>query len=681
MLKKAPVKYVKNKSSNQNQNNIQKKFLYLIPALFFLSVSLLYLKNLTRDIYAGDLGDLVTAAYVFGVPHPPGYALFTLLGSILSHIPFPLPIVSRVGLISIMSSILSLFIIYKFSYRTTKSLAISILSVSILAFSYPFWMQAEIPEVFALNNFLAIIILYFAILFYQEKKSKYLYLLAFFSSLSLTHHNTILTIFPSVLILTLKHWKFIFFESKKRIIFLLLSFILGLTPFLYIPIAASYNPPINWDNVSNLNSFFHLILRKDYGALPITSSTPLTVRIIILQNYFSHLFSAYSFLIIIISMIGIFKLLKSDKRLMFSFIIAFFLSGPTLLFYIAPIIKSSHEWGVIERIYVLSFVTFIFFVPFGFLFIKNFLDSKFSKKIYTTIIIFYFFIIPIMLIIYNLPKTDLSKTAIGNTFALNILLYLPKNSTLFTGGDTTTFNIWYQYYALGIRPDIYLINPHGIDYLKNTLNKEKIAKTKSSNSIKRANSIFSTHPIKVEKKLILVPKGLVFEIIPEKDLPSKDKYLNDIENILGRINMVTRKDLTTSEMNLIAAEIPLLYSNALLRIGNFINSYYNDQKIAMEFYEKALSIDNENSEVYFAIGINQYKLFKDCRKSEENIKKAISYYPVWKTYYSYLYIIYDKCNKDQKTLTDFKDYYKKYFNKDIDLEKDFRIKNLELPST
>src|SRR3989344_8286706 len=88
MLKKAPVKYVKNKSSNQNQNNIQKKFLYLIPALFFLSVSLLYLKNLTRDIYAGDLGDLVTAAYVFGVPHPPGYALFTLLGSILSPISF-----------------------------------------------------------------------------------------------------------------------------------------------------------------------------------------------------------------------------------------------------------------------------------------------------------------------------------------------------------------------------------------------------------------------------------------------------------------------------------------------------------------------------------------------------------------------------------------------------------------
>src|SRR3989338_662013 len=99
----------------------------LIVIIFFLIIALIYLHNLTRDIYSGDIGDLVTAAYVGGVAHPPGYPLFSLLGFILSHLPFPLPVVSRVGLISVFSSLAGLIIYYNFANKVTKSIFLSLL--------------------------------------------------------------------------------------------------------------------------------------------------------------------------------------------------------------------------------------------------------------------------------------------------------------------------------------------------------------------------------------------------------------------------------------------------------------------------------------------------------------------------------------------------------------------------
>src|SRR5258708_21392292 len=135
----------------------------VIPIVVFIFVSLLYLHNITHDIYSGDNGDLVTASYVFGVAHPPGYPLFTSIGFILSHLPISFAVVTKVTLLSVIASILGLFFFFKLSMRATQSYLISIISTLALAFSYLFWLFTEVPEVFALNNFFIIILFYFAV--------------------------------------------------------------------------------------------------------------------------------------------------------------------------------------------------------------------------------------------------------------------------------------------------------------------------------------------------------------------------------------------------------------------------------------------------------------------------------------------------------------------------------------
>src|SRR5258708_1293462 len=111
----------------------------VILAVFFLFTFFLYLHNIAHDIFGGDNGDLVTAAYVFGVAHPPGYPLLMLFGYIISHISLPLPVAARVSLISIVSSLIALIFFYHLIRKETNSFLIAIISSSTLAFSYLFW--------------------------------------------------------------------------------------------------------------------------------------------------------------------------------------------------------------------------------------------------------------------------------------------------------------------------------------------------------------------------------------------------------------------------------------------------------------------------------------------------------------------------------------------------------------
>ncbi|OGK33168.1 hypothetical protein A3F58_00745 [Candidatus Roizmanbacteria bacterium RIFCSPHIGHO2_12_FULL_37_9b] len=660
----------------------------IVVLIFFTLVGVIYLHNLTRDVYSGDIGDLVTAAYVGGVAHPPGYPLFSLMGFIFSRLPIPFEVVTKIALISTIAAIFGLIFFYKFSLQTIRSIFISILSTSILAFSYFYWVNAELPEVFALNNFFAILLLYLAINFYRKPDLKNLFLMSFFTGLSLTHHHTIVLLFPTIFILTLKHIKIIF-RKKETVIKITLFFILGFSIYSYVFLAASKNPPINWDNPVNLKNFIHLILRRDYSYAPsFTHQVPIKIIGIVVGNYFKTLISTFSYQIIFIFLLGAIYLIKKDKLIFISLFAAYFLSGPFLVFYGAGPSTTAPGLGVIERMYSLSFVVAMFFAPYGFLLIKEILNGFFSryssapifsKKVYTFILLSYFFIVPIFQLIYNYPKADLSKTKVGNTLASNILNSLPKKSVLFVSGDTTTFNVWYLYYVLGVRGDIDIINPPGVGgnkyldeeinifYKKNPKSALNDVIPKTIDKIREKRKIFTTYQIDpMPKNTVLVPKGLVFEVMDKKEIPEKADYLTEVEKIIKKIKIKRRLDLTLAEQNFTAAEIPSIYSNALVRTGDFLDDFYKDSRKSEHYYRRALWIDDTNPQAYSGLALSLFKGYGDCGWSIDSLKKAIELYPIWKRYYLQLYTLYNKCEAGKKTIQKFKDDYEDLFNEDIE---------------
>src|SRR5947208_16597030 len=85
-----------------------------------VTAAILYFLTAVRDIVVGDTPELITAAVTLGVPHPPGYPLFTMLGHLFSLMPLG-PIPFRLNLFAVTCDALTVGIVYFTAFRLTRS--------------------------------------------------------------------------------------------------------------------------------------------------------------------------------------------------------------------------------------------------------------------------------------------------------------------------------------------------------------------------------------------------------------------------------------------------------------------------------------------------------------------------------------------------------------------------------
>lgn len=662
---------------------------FFLPLLLFLLSLAVYLHNLSRSVYGGDTGDLISAAVTMGVPHPPGYPLYTLLGFILTRIDFLTP-AFMVGLISSLSSALSVAIFYLIALTLTKNKLASLVSSLILAFNFLFWFYAEIAEVFSLNVLFLLSLILVAILFSQKKKRVYLFVLSFLAGLSLTNHHTIIFIFPTILIIIFSQLiKFI--KKPKEIIISIFLFLLGFSVYLYIPFANLFNPAVNWVPVHDINSFLRLILRSDYGTFnagPFLAGD-LTQRIAVVSIYFKNLVSQLTIPSIVLIVLGLLFNFKKNKKLFLSLLIGFLLSGPLFIGYADFPLLNAFFISVYERFTVMSSVILLLFLPFGLLWVGKLPQKLFNKKTYEKLFIGIFLIIPISLFYYNFPKTDLSKITIGDDFAYDYLSFLPQNTFLLTGGDTPLLNTWYVHYGLGFRKDVRVVNINQLindsfyldqreEYLKKNPKDEKDPnlRLKIFEHISKKRPVYSFDPIVPNGKfdnIVWVPYGLVVRLYnPSQQLPSKEEYLKETfyiwDNLRYFQNLKKQKN-SLALANAGISDIPSQYANSLLLTGNFLLTQYKDKETALSLFDAALKTSPNYYRNYQILGVF-YLSENQCEKARDNLEKAIKIFPFDQQLYYFLYSTHKGCIIDDKAagkvVKDYNALFKKDFYKDLE---------------
>ena len=70
-----------------NPQRLERLAAFVASVIAFVVYVLTLAPSVTWQHNGADSGDLVAAAFTFGVPHPPGYPLFTLISSVFAHIP------------------------------------------------------------------------------------------------------------------------------------------------------------------------------------------------------------------------------------------------------------------------------------------------------------------------------------------------------------------------------------------------------------------------------------------------------------------------------------------------------------------------------------------------------------------------------------------------------------------
>lgn len=186
---------------------------WVAAAVSFLAATLTFFYYMAPEVTLQDSGELVTGAFSFGVPHPPGYPLWAFLGFIWSHVivPFGNP-AWRIGTMSVFTggmvvgvmtiimtrSIRVLLDALPWSDSMDRSLqhwiacTIGISSALLFGFNRGVWLWASVSEMRVLNVFSFILIscTFFAWMIEPQRRF-FLYVTLLLFGLSTTNHQTI----------------------------------------------------------------------------------------------------------------------------------------------------------------------------------------------------------------------------------------------------------------------------------------------------------------------------------------------------------------------------------------------------------------------------------------------------------------------------------------------------------
>ena len=271
-----------------------------------------------------DSGEFLTASVHVGVPHPTGYPLWT----IFSHLFTLFPIGNGAWEVNLFSGfctaiaigLVALILSNSMRWAGVRDVLAQILGAGwaiALAFSVSMWSQAVIAEVYGLHSLM--VMFYIWVLYRWLRAPEWangLAWSAFFFSLGMSDHHLMISMAPlPVMVMLLRrkdllaegmlylciaaalvYWgfgsisgdqptwhasiRFLYCVGLALVVWMLVKrslpnwrtgllvlagVAIGLSPYAYMPMASSTNPPMNWGFTSTKEGFFYAINRSQYS--------------------------------------------------------------------------------------------------------------------------------------------------------------------------------------------------------------------------------------------------------------------------------------------------------------------------------------------------------------------------------------------------------------------------------
>ncbi len=282
--------------------------LVFVYGLFTAGVALsIYVKTLAPTVSFFDSGELISAAYCFGVAHPPGYPLYVALGRLFGMLPYG-TFAFRINMMSALFAALAVLTVYGITYillgdvqqgcqnsscshagksSPNSELMLRPIFAMIAALSFAFslthWQQALIAEVYSLNACFCGLIVWLLLLWYRGSRplacsaehragqrgtqDRVLSLIAFLFGLGFGNHQTIsLLAIAAGFLVTVGRTRILL--QPRTLLKIVISLMLGLSIYGLAPLGAAQNPAVNWGNPVSWRQFTWLITREAYDSAP-----------------------------------------------------------------------------------------------------------------------------------------------------------------------------------------------------------------------------------------------------------------------------------------------------------------------------------------------------------------------------------------------------------------------------
>jgi len=422
---------------------------------------------------SGDGGDLITAVYTQGVPHPTGYPTYLLLGGLWAAL-VPGDPAWRLNLMSAATAAMAVVFLVLAVMRLSRRLMgaggpaeLAGLTAGLaLAFSPVVWSQAVVTEVYSLNA------LFFILLVWlianppveggdQEQRRVCIGLLAlgWLWGLGLGNHVTLALAFPLMVLAAMRYcdgWRMK--EGGQRTDHLRsLSFVviaglaLGLGVYLVLPLRASAGPVINWGDARTPDRLWWLVSGQLYQGY--IFGLPLA--------YWPQRLSAWAGLVgeqltwagLAAAIIGLLGLVRRDRGLALA-------SG--LTFTLVSVFALGYNTTDSYVLLIPAFVILALWAGFGWsqalaeLWRRGWLTGGAAAVLGLAL--------PLWLLLSGYNTADASHERAAADFGREALAAAPAHAVLVSYSDLYSFVLWYDRYVVGMRPDVTVVDGDLLSY-------------------------------------------------------------------------------------------------------------------------------------------------------------------------------------------------------------------------
>jgi len=418
--------------------------------VLFLVTFAVYVRTLAPSVTwmneGADSGDLVTAIFTGGIPHPPGYPLYTTLATLWISIPLG-GIAYRVNLLSAFAAAaavvalyatLSAFLVAGQRWMSTVAAATALF----FGFSPLFWSQATLAGVYALNALLVIVTLGGVIAWSRaldagETRPRFWeWFVAISLGLGLAHHLTILFLIPASLFLLggRVRWRVLLQTLSVAILIAV-----GIDLILFL--RAWGNPPIAWGDPRSLESWLWLISGQAYRGY--IFGLPLGEYPGRLAVWARMLLEQYGIIGVALGLWGAFLLMQGSRRMGGMVLVLF---GLYSLFAIGYNSRNSDAY------LIPAYFAFSFWIAVALFEIVTALDRWLGRSVSiqslrTPLLVFALFLLPLANLIGNYAARDLSQDTEAVDYAKRVFQQIPDNAIVIAEGDKHIFALWYYRYV------------------------------------------------------------------------------------------------------------------------------------------------------------------------------------------------------------------------------------------
>lgn len=629
-------------------SNLKPNRYILVGSLLIFCISLgAYVYTLCPTVYWEDSAEFSAALGTLGLPHSPSFPLYVLTGHLFSYLPIG-NVAFRTNLFSAFLASLSLLLFYyliliilsRVRAKEKRQLnlvdnLVALSSTLILAFTSAFWINAVRAEVYALNAFLLILLIFLIVKWTETKDAKLLFLFFFIFGSSFGNHSLLMFLCGPAFLYFIWANQSQSLIDFKRIILCLLVFILGLSIYLFLPLRSIRNPLMDWGDPQTFSNFLEAFTRKT--SLSYHSSFGFAG----IPYVFTSLVYQFTPFVFWLGVLGLWIFFKKDKKMaLFSLI----LLGTNMLYVAlagAYRIENYDGQGYLIVSYLIYSIWIAMALGWASDKIRE-LSSASRFKAFGPIVMILVLFLPFFPIRAHFQECNKRNAKQAYEFGISLLSGVEKDAIVLVNNASPLFISWYLKYVEQQGKEVKVIDRKTlkmesyrlhlveefpeIDFPKAIFNIGKLNKKDYQDSLKMMTALFIKEMIRSNEdkfpiyweggkddSLIddyLTPNGILFKAQPKKVERLTEEMIKTHYEFMEKLDAKTKneskdfEDLKTKEY----------YSITLDEVGSY---FYRKNLIddALYHYAFSLRFDQQNPSVLNNLGV--------CLAKKGMLQKAV----------------------------------------------------------